>query len=223
MPINLAYFFELSYGHDPAWFSALWYYHSQVKRLRFLQFEWVLYGLITTETVIYVVTMLSASCGPAKRCRGSCCSQFLSTKWGLRLLPKKKIWAVRTCLNTSCSGNKERVLGTRKGCWPSFTVQASTFNITSILISGLTFRIDCRWCWSDTKQQFYPFQKEVSTLFQTLLAQNQPWRLLKLCWGLNSFFFFLSLFSCIHFSVTDTPSLWCIQGWDGILLTLGEI
>lgn len=218
MPINLAHFFELSYGHDPAWFSALCYYHSQVKRLRVLCFEWVLYGLITVEIAIYIFTVLSGSCGPERRHWGSCCSQFLSIKWGLRLF-SKEIWAARTCLNTSCSGNKKKVLGTRKGYWANFTVQDQAFNIASILMSGLTYG---RWCWSD-KMQFYPFQTEVSTLFQTLPAQKQPWRVLKLCWGLNNFFFFLFLFSCINFSATATPSLWCIQGWDWVLLTLGEI
>lgn len=72
-------------------------------------------------------------------------------------------------------------------------------------------------------QHFYLFQTDVSTLFQTTPAQKQPWRVLKLCWGLNSFFFFPFLLSYITFWVTAAIQLWPIQGWDWVLLTSGEI
>lgn len=72
-------------------------------------------------------------------------------------------------------------------------------------------------------RHFYLFQTDVSTLFQTTPAQKQSWRVLKLCWGLNSFFFFPFLLSYITFWVTAAIQLWPIQDQDWVLLISGEI
>lgn len=222
MPTNLAHLFELSYGHNPAWFSALCYHCSQRRRLRFPQIQWALYGLLTTEIVIYAFAMLSGIQDIERGMLGllpwyqqfryasmSSISQYKDTE--LRLFSKESL-AVRMCLSTFCSGNKKRALGKRKGYSAKFTVWDQTLNVTAMLIIRADFVME---------GGVGVIEGHFSIHYKQMLApcskpHHQPWRILKLCWGVSSFFFFLSSFSCFIFWVTAALQLLSLRGQDWV-------